>query len=326
MKGFKKNKPQVSEGFQKDTLLTRAQKRMIFYVLMMALPVIQFCIFYVYVNINSIRLAFVQFDLREGGVGYDTIFVGFQNFKVAWEFFTSNGQMIVNSLYLYAGNLIIVMGLALVFSYYIAKKYMLAGFFRAVLYLPHIISSVVLVILYKYMVTDVYIEIVKKLTGQEVVGLLEQDFNTRFFTIIFYNLWVGFGSNVLIFTGTMSGIDGSIIESAQLDGVNIIQEFIHIYIPMIFPTFTTFVVTGMTAIFTADMHLYTFYGGGGADGIDVFGYYMYRTTVNGSMYEKSAKGLSYSGLSALGLIMTFILVPITLTVRKLMETYGPRTD
>ena len=318
--------------FKKDTMLNRKQKRLIFYILMMTIPVVQFSIFYFYVNINSFRLAFLNFDLISDGSGYETVFVGFKNFARAWGFFIGNMSMLRNSLILYACNLVIVMGFALFFSYYIAKKYMLAGFFRAVLYLPHIIASVVLVVLYRYMVTDVYMKLVEIFTGRGkadgVVGLLAdtQPVSVRLTVLIVYALFIGFGSNVLIFTGTMSGIDNSIIESAQLDGVNVLGEFIHIYIPLIFPTFTTFVVTGMCSMLTADLHMYTFFGNIGTPGIDVFGYYMYRNTVNGSMYQKSAKGLSYTELSALGLIMTVIMVPLTLITRKLMETYGPSTN
>ena len=318
--------------FKKDTMLNRKQKRLIFYILMMTIPVVQFSIFYFYVNINSFRLAFLNFDLISDGSGYETVFVGFKNFARAWGFFIGNMSMLRNSLILYACNLVIVMGFALFFSYYIAKKYMLAGFFRAVLYLPHIIASVVLVVLYRYMVTDVYMKLVEIFTGRGkadgVVGLLAdtQPVSVRLTVLIVYALFIGFGSNVLIFTGTMSGIDNSIIESAQLDGVNVLGEFIHIYIPLIFPTFTTFVVTGMCSMLTADLHMYTFFGNIGTPGIDVFGYYMYRNTVNGSMYQKSAKELSYTELSALGLIMTVIMVPLTLITRKLMETYGPSTN
>lgn len=342
MKKFETNTPETEtsttacveaetvQEFRKDTLLTRKQKRLIFYILMMLTPCVQFAIFYFYVNINTFRLAFVTFEMLPGGLGYETVFSGIENFSAAWSFFTDSLWMIKNSLILYLCNLVVVMGLALFFSYYVAKNYMLAGFFRAILYLPHIIASVVLVVLYKYMVTDVYIKLVEIFTGntEGVYGLLDptQPVSTRLAVLIVYALFIGFGSNVLIFTGTMTGIDNSIIESAQLDGVNVLGEFIHIYIPLIFPTLTTFIVTGMCTLLSADLHMFTFFGHNVPPGIDVFGYYMYRHTVNGSMYTKSAKGLSYTQLSALGLIMTAIVVPITLITRKLLEKYGPSTN
>ena len=44
---------------QKKTY-TRKQKRLVFYMLMFALPLLQFLLFYLYVNFNSIILAFTN--------------------------------------------------------------------------------------------------------------------------------------------------------------------------------------------------------------------------------------------------------------------------
>jgi ABC-type sugar transport system permease subunit len=134
----------------------------------------------------------------------------------------------------------------------------------------------------------------------------------------------------MLFTGSMSAVDKSLVESAQLDGVTVVKEFLHIYMPMIFPTFTTFVVTGMTGIFTNQMGMYTFFGDSGVSqtGFDVFGYYFFRQVKHGNLYADVAKDglLTYPQLSALAIIVTLIIVPVTLIVRKMMETYGPRTD
>ena len=321
------NTEKYEKALKSDKLISRETKRLVFYIVMIALPIFQFCLCYIYVNFNSIRMSFYEYDAI--AMGYQ--FVGLKYFGKAWAVFTAGGDMILNSLKLYACNLVIVLGMALVFSYYIAKKYALSKFFRTILYLPHVVSGVVLTMLYRYVVTDVY----GVLWGDNAVkdGLLYNE-QTQYLTVLFYNIWLGFGTNVMLFTGSMSGIDGSIIESAQLDGVNIVQEFIHISIPMIWPTFVTFVVVGIAGIFTNNMHLYTFFGSSGAvyKQNQVFGYYMFVQTQNtnkngGFQYldVKSDIG-GFPGLSALGLIMTFILVPVTLTVKKLLTKYGPRTD
>ena len=55
---------------------TAKRREMLFYILMIALPVLQFCIFYIGVNFNSILLAFQTYD-REGNTFR---FAGFENF------------------------------------------------------------------------------------------------------------------------------------------------------------------------------------------------------------------------------------------------------
>lgn len=310
---------------KKNNLQSQKKKRLLFYILMFSVPTLQFLIFYVYVNFNSILMAFQRYNVNQNGLGYRMKFVGFDNFETAWKMFANSGDMILNSLKLYAWNLFLVMPLALLFSYYIAKKHPCAGLFRVLLFLPSMISGMVMAILYKYIVTDVYIHLVKELTGiRPMAGLLDIDRNTQYITVLIFNIWLAFGSHVLLYTGAMSAIDQSLIESAQLDGVNVIQEFWYIYLPLIYPTFTTFVVTGITGIFSNQMALFSFFGTKGAM-FDVFGYYLFRMTKMSSV-QPNAKMLSYPELSALGLIITGILVPLTLTVRKLMRKFGPSTD
>ena len=305
--------------------------RLRFYIFMFLPLIIQFLIFYVYLNFSTITLAFQKYTKNLDGFGHTVKFVWFENFKTAFTFFISarSLEMLKNSLFLYVINLLIITTLALFFSYYIAKKYAGAGLFRVILYLPVIISTTVMAILYQYLVTDVYTVIATKIKGEFVSGLLDTNKTSEFLTILFFNLWMGFGGNVMIYTSTMSSVDESLIESAQLEGVNSIQELGYIYIPLIYPTLITFIVTGMTAIFTNQMALFTFYGQGGSRfGTDVFGYYFYRLTQDASinLYQQAKPMYSYPELSALGVIITLIVAPLTLLTRKLMEKYGPSVE
>ncbi len=313
---------------------TRQQKRLVFYVLMFALPLLQFLLFYLYVNFNSISIAFQERTILEGQTGYAISFTT-EHFKDAWNLFFSGecGEMIGNSLQLLACQLVIVMPIALLFSYYIAKERPGASFFRAMLYLPQVISLVVLGILFKYVVNEVYPYMAKEYFGQEkVMGLLstgpDSDKNVVFYTSLIFTLWFSFGANVLIYTGAMSGVDHSIVESAELDGVTSLQEFWYIYVPMIFSTITTFILTGIAGIFNNQMNLYTFYGND--SDVEVFGYYFYKMTakqLSGSsgsaILASEAAFAELAELAALGLIATLILVPTTLIVRKLLNKYGP---
>ena len=315
---------------------TRQQKRLVFYVLMFALPLLQFLLFYLYVNFSSISIAFQQKTILEGQNGFE-ITPTLDHFKEAFKYFFGSecGKMIGNSLQLLACQLIIVMPLALLFSYYIAKERPGASFFRAMLYLPQVISLVVLGILFKYVANEVVPFVAEEYFEKEVIGLLTVKGNTnetRFYTAMVFTLWFSFGANVLIYTGAMSGIDQSIVESAQLDGVTNLQEFWYIYVPMIFSTITTFILTGIAGIFNNQMNLYTFYGYD-SEGVDVFGYYFYKETAKQLAASAASPKLATEAafaeiaeLAALGLIATLILVPTTLIVRKLLNKYGPKAE
>lgn len=319
-----------TDGIKQKKTYTRKQKRLIFYVLMFALPILQFLLFYIYVNFNSIILAFTNRVAKEDGFGYDITLTG-EHFKVAVDFFfgTDSGRMLWNSLKFFICQIVIVTPLALLFSYYIAKEKPFSGFFRIMLYLPQVISVVVLGLLFQYVANYIYPDIAKNVFGiQDASALLlpGSDPKDQYTTTLLFTLWFSFGANVLIYTGAMSGVDQSIVESAHLDGVNSLQEFIYIYVPMIFSTITTFVVTGLAGIFNNQMNLHVFFNNGAPQEVNVFGYYFYR--IAAMHVENNAGGsvMLLEELAALGLIATVVLVPVILLTRKLMNKYGPSVD
>lgn len=320
----------------KKVRLDRNKKRLIFYVIMLAWPCLQYAFFYFYVNINSFVLAFQHYEANTTGQGglYIVSPVFLDNFARAFEIIGASGDMILNSIVIIGMEVLVVASLSLFFSFYIVKKYLLSNFFKIILYIPTIVSSVVLVLLYKYILTDVFLYVFEGMMGKEWLvehnlsgGLLGTETPTgiQFAVIIFYNLWVSFGINVILYSGGMSGIDPSIVESSHLDGVNVLQEFWYISFPMIWPTFVTLIVTSLTGIFTNQMNLLAFYGAETDKTVpfNVFGFYLYEQTVKSDYIASSAKIEPYSVLSALGLIITLVLVPVVLSVRKLLLKYGP---
>ncbi len=269
-------------------------------------------------------MAFQSFEENLDGLGYKTIFAGFKNFRVALDFLKSTRSldMIKYSLIFYAISLLVVTPLALIFSYYIVKKYRCSEFFRVMLYLPSVVSSVVLAILYKYIVTNVYMVVFNK-----EAGLFDASVTSQYIAVLVYALFIAYGANVMLYSGAMSGINEQLIESAQLDGAKPFQEFIYIYVPMIWPTIVTFIITGLAGLFGEQMYLYTFFADTGVAKFEVFGYYFYKTSARSSMYASGGTGvMNYSELASLGIIITIILVPLTLGVRKLLNTYGPREN
>lgn len=290
---------------------------------MIALPVLQFCLFYIYVNFNSIIMAFKTYKVNIDGLGYTTSFAGWDNFAFAFDFLKNSGKMLGNTMILFACNIVIVLGFSMIFSYYIAKRYFLADFFRVVLYIPHIVSSVVFVILYKYITTDVYMALSEKLFGVATQGLLDGTEKAQFVTVLIYNVWIGFGVQVMLFSNAMSAIDTSIVEAAQLDGVGVVQEFIHITVPSVFPTFVTFFLVNMAGLFTNQMELFTFFANTGKNQFDTIGFYLYRKASTSELYGTE---VTFPQLAALGVVLTLILAPITILVRKLLNKYGPGVD
>lgn len=309
-------------GQQPRMILSRAKKRLIFYIIIMAYPILQFLIFYVYQNFSSIAMAFQDYAIDyEGGSGY-IIKTTFANFGIAWRRFAEADWMIKNSLRMFLFTILVSMNLAIIFSFYIYKKCPGAEFFRVILFMPQVVSSVVYVLLFRFMATNVYIEVVKMITGTAPERGLLNNPDTALGVVIFYNIWHSFGANVLMYCGTMSGIDESLVESAHLDGANIFHEFIYITFPMIYRTYITFLIVSISGILTNQMALYTFFGNNAGE-LSTIGYDIYISTLQSDVIAPSAKYMSYPVISAYGLILTLIISPLTILIKKGLEKIGP---
>lgn len=313
-----------------STINKRAQKlsktktsRVIFYSLLIAIPVIHFLVFYVYINFNSIVLALKEYKLADMG-GYVSSFVGFKNFAAAWKELGSRMFLIKNSLIFLASDCLIVTPLAVLFSFYIYKKALLSGFFKVFLFMPQLLSGVILGLLYKYISADVYLWFADK-TGMEVSGGLLDMASTQLGATLAFNIFIGFGVNILLFVGAMGGVNISILESAEIDGASPLQELWYIILPMIFTTIVTVLIVYISHIFTNQYNMYTLFGNG-AGRTSTLGYFLYVQAMESALVAPRENVLSYPVLAAIGIILTAIILPITMFFRYLMNKYGPSTD
>lgn len=298
------------------SMSSRKKQKLIFYVSMIALPILQFLVFYLYINIDSFTLAFQKYSLEKG---YE--FAGFETFAKVFKSFKTDLYLtwsIKNSLELFLWTIIFGSAVAILFSYYIYKENLGHGVFKIFLYLPQILGSVVVVIMYKYFVESAIPAIAKELFNVEIEGLLTNPKTVKP-VIIFYTIYTGFGTQVLVYSSTMSGISDSVIESAQLDGITPVQELIFIILPSIWSTFVTFMVASVVGIFTNQMSLFTLYSTTAPPTLYTFGYYLFRNVA-------IADAIEYPYLSGLGLLLTVVAVPITLLTRWALAKFGPSNE
>ena len=290
----------------------------LFYAVMSAFPLIHFCVFYIGLNFNSVLNMFRVYDAF-GNYTWSLT----DSFVKTFQIIVDDSVMkyaLINSVIGYFTVSIFGSVLSVLLSYYVYKGAPSAGFFKVMLFLPQIISAMVMAALFSYLVNDIYPVIVDNLFGFKPEGLMNKA-QSRFATILFYCVWVNFGSSILLYLGAMQNIPDSVVEAAELDGAIGFKEFVYITFPSIYPTITTFVVVGIVSIFVDQFHVYTFYGEFADPQIFTIGYYLL------SKVTKAGKSMvEYPMLSTMGNIMTLIAVPLTLGVKYLMERFGPTTE
>ncbi len=295
----------------------KRQRNMIFYCCMLAFPVAQFLVFYIYVNFNSILLSFRRFNAD----GTFT-FCGFENFAALFSDIANLPELrygMRNTFIVYAFNLVVGILTGLLFSYYIYKKRFAAGFFKVVLFMPSVISSVVIVSMFKMFADSFVPTLINQIFGTNMLGLLTEE-STVFGTLLFYGLWLGLGTPILMYLGAMNNISESTIEAAQIDGATPLKEFFYIVLPQIFPTVIVFITSGLAGIFLNQFNLYTFYGNLAEPRVYTVGYFMYLRLVRSSGYA------NYPYVAAMGLLITLVTTPVVLLVRRLLNKIDPMGD
>ena len=308
-----KNKNQLSKTNKSDLL---------FYCLILAWPVVQFCVFYIGVNFNSIIMSFKEISIGENGDWITKISLHQYESAFAWFFgpdFKSYLWVSLKSFLITTG---IGLPLGLLFSYYIFKKMPAWGAFRVILYLPQILSGVVVASIFKYFLIDCL-----PYMAPDIGNLLDKTREYRFSVLMFYNIWISFGVNVLMYSNKMSGISEEIIESAHLDGATGIKEFWYIVLPLTYSTISVFLITGIAGICVNQYGAYEMFKASAEATESSIGYWFF-VEVAGRFQKMTdpngAATLPY--YSAIGVLLTILTVPIALAIRWALERFGPSEE
>ena len=313
----------------KNQSRSRAQKRnMIFYCCILAVPIVQFLIFYLFINIKTVLLTFQEYDygtISGRSPGY--YFAGLKNLQEFFRMFAEGKDMyalrysVTNSLWMAIVSFLISAPLSIMFSFYIYKKKFMASAFKMLLFMPSVISSIVICVIFLYVAEDAIPTLINQLFNRtDTMGLLSSShYGVRQATLVFFSSWVGFGGAVLIYSGAMNGINDSVLEAAQIDGAKEFRQLVSVVFPMIFPTFTTLIVSTIAGIFVNQYNLFSFYSSGNDVPYEIYtmGYFLYRKTQGaGNTFAE------YPIIATMGFCISLIIAPLSLLIHRLLKKCG----
>ena len=280
------------------------RSRIVFIVSMLAIPIISWLIFWLYGNFNMILMAF------QTPTGEWT----FRNFVTFWHDLTapySEVGVSVRNTFLYFGlNVLMILPIGTLIAFFIYKKIKGHKVFRVLIFLPAIIPTIVMVTAFK--------ETIKPWGPLASLGIkfpeagLLADPNTATPTVMFYCLWTGFSSIMLLMCGAMARIPTELFEAAKLDGCGPFREFFSIVVPLIMPVLSMQIIFSLTGLLSASGPILLMTGG--AAETSTLNFWIFINTQRGT----AASG-AYNIVSATGLVFTFIAVPIIMLVRWLSE-------
>lgn len=306
----------------KNILANRTLRKYGFILSLVIIPIINFAIFWVYVNFDTILLTFIKFNGLTGQYEWN----GLQNYISVFQNMIMRGDIgefnaFINSFRAILINLIIF-PITFFISYSFFRKIRFHGFFQVVFFLPNIISLVVLCMLVRQMFSSDYGPIAllfEKILGHPTDWIGYQS-DKLWGIITIFCIWAGLGGNSIVMCGAMRRIPEEIFEAARLDGVGFWQEMITIVLPLILPSIGVFFISIITSALSFTMQPMLIAVNPGIDNkYMTIGWYIFTTV------EKGSSG-SMIRAACIGITFSLILLPIIIATRLLVKKVTPEVE
>jgi putative aldouronate transport system permease protein len=121
---------------------------------------------------------------------------------------------------------------------------------QTAVYLPHFISTVVMVGILQVFLSPETGVLVNLLNLDSSVNLMGSD-STFVPVYVISEVWQHCGWNSIIYLAALSSIDTQLYESADIDGANRFQKILHVDIPALVPTMVILLIMNMGGVLNA---------------------------------------------------------------------------
>lgn len=263
------------------------------YLLLMFLPIVVYYVVFSYVPMTGAIVAFKQFKPGHGIYGGDWVGLKWfiQFFKSPFAFRTVRNTVLI-SIY----SILFGFPLPILFAICVTeiRSSKVRRVVQTVSYLPHFISTVVLVGMinnFFSMNHGLVNDLIVRMGGEPVNFLI----NPAWFRTLYVGsgVWQNFGFNSIIYIAAITGIDPSLYEAGKIDGITKFQEMVYITIPMISQTIVMLFIMQLGGIMSVGFEkVFLMYSPAVYETADVVSTYVYRKGIESNNYGfGSAVGL-----------------------------------
>ena len=271
--------------------------------LMMAPAMLAMIIFH-YIPMYGVTIAFKE--VNPGQTFFEGAWVGFENFKRLFssDLFTT---VFKNTLVISIVEHFLLWPLPIIFALLVhnARSNKIRKFSQTLSYLPHLLSTVVVVSIIDLLCnheTGIINIIIEKLGGDSIFFMGDPKwFRTIYFTS---GIWTGLGSSAVVYIAALSSVDPQLIEAATIDGANKLQRMWHIDLTTIRPTVIILLIMNMGKLLSVgyekvllmqnDLNLPV---------SEIVGSYVYKTGILGADYGFSTAVSFFNNIIGLILVI-----------------------
>ncbi len=229
---------------------------------------------------------------------YNPTFVGLSNYVKLFnskEFFIT----IFNTFLFLMMVVPILAILPLIVAIFINQKIKGVNIYKILIYLPVIISIVVVAIAFKWLYAQQGIfNYFLELCGLNAIGWLT---DTRFalFAVSIVTIYKGIGYYMMIYLSALIGVPKDLYEAADIDGASEIKKHLTVTVPQIMPTIALVVIISSISALKVFTEIYVMTKGGPLNSTKTIVYYI---------YERAFENLDLSMASAASVVLLFVIL------------------
>jgi len=252
----------------------------------------------------SLLLSFTDFDIYAIASLDNLRFVGLRNYERLLRdplFWTA----LKNTLYFVLVGGPLSVGVSLAAAVVLdARAVRLKGVFRTALFLPVVTTLVAVAVVWRYLYHP-RLGLLNECLAWMGLGTVDWLGDPRWAmpAIILMAVWKNFGFNMIIFVAGLQSIPERLYEAARLDGASGWQQFRHVTLPMLAPTFLFVAVITMVGYFQLFAEPYVMTQGGPANST---------LSLVLLMYEQGFRWWNMGYAAALAFVLFAIILSATL--------------
>jgi multiple sugar transport system permease protein len=206
----------------------------------------------------------------------DPRFIGLNNYIFMFSQDPSFPIVLYNTIYFVILGVPVGLVVSFLFASLLNNKIVARPLFRTFFFLPSIVPSVAVAMVWLWMYNPSYGLVNATLTalGMQVIPWLGAPSLAKV-SLIIINIWTQ-GGAIVIFLAALQDVPRELYDAAKVDGANALARFLNVTIPMCTPSVLFVLITGIIFAFQYFTIPWVMTQGGPMQSTEVYGIYLYR--------------------------------------------------
>lgn len=242
---------------------------------------------------------------------YSPFFAGLNNYKILFasrEFYTS----VLNTFLFLIAVVPVLTVIPLITAIFINQKIRGISIYKVLIYLPVVVSIVVVAIAFKWLYAgEGILNYIIGFIGINPVGWLT-DTKFTMFSVAIVTIYKGIGYYMMIYLSALMSIPQDLYEAAEVDGADTIRKHLTVTVPEIMPALALVVTVSSISALKVFTEIYVMTKGGPLNSTKTIVYYIYERAFENLDLSMAAT----SSVVLLLVILLFSIINITFFERK----------